>query len=41
MDGNLCRCTGYEKIWVALRKVLDRREAVGKTGKNSSSTGAK
>ena len=27
MDGNLCRCTGYEKIWDALRKVLDRREA--------------
>jgi carbon-monoxide dehydrogenase small subunit len=27
MDGNLCRCTGYEKIWAALRKVLDRREA--------------
>jgi len=26
MDGNLCRCTGYEKIWDALRKVLDRRE---------------
>ena len=26
MDGNLCRCTGYEKIWGALRKVLDRRE---------------
>jgi len=31
MDGNLCRCTGYEKIWIALRKVLDRREAAGKT----------
>ena len=29
MDGNLCRCTGYEKIWIALRKVLDRREAAG------------
>lgn len=26
MDGNLCRCTGYEKIWAALRRVLDRRE---------------
>ncbi len=27
MDGNICRCTGYEKIWGALRRVLDRREA--------------
>ncbi|MDD2241022.1 MAG: (2Fe-2S)-binding protein [Kiritimatiellae bacterium] len=27
MDGNLCRCTGYEKIWSALRRVLDRQEA--------------
>ena len=27
MDGNLCRCTGYEKIWAALRRVLDRKEA--------------
>ena len=27
MDGNLCRCTGYENIWNALRRVLDRREA--------------
>jgi aerobic-type carbon monoxide dehydrogenase small subunit (CoxS/CutS family) len=35
MDGNLCRCTGYEKIWAALRKVLDRREA------GSSQKGAK
>ena len=26
MDGNLCRCTGYEKIWAALRRVLDRKE---------------
>lgn len=33
MDGNLCRCTGYEKIWAALRKVLDRREAA--SGKRS------
>ncbi|HPC19992.1 MAG: (2Fe-2S)-binding protein [Kiritimatiellae bacterium] len=30
MDGNLCRCTGYEKIWTALRRVLDRQEAAGK-----------
>ena len=34
-DGNLCRCTGYEKIWIALRKVLDRREAADKAGKSS------
>ena len=27
MDGNLCRCTGYETIWAALRRVLDRQEA--------------
>ena len=27
LAGNLCRCTGYEKIWAALRRVLDRQEA--------------
>ena len=32
MDGNLCRCTGYEKIWAALRKVLDRQEAKTASG---------
>lgn len=32
MDGNLCRCTGYEKIWAALRTVLDRREAASSEG---------
>ena len=30
MDGNLCRCTGYEKIWDALQTVLARREAANK-----------
>jgi len=37
MDGNLCRCTGYEKIWGALRRVLDRREAGGKQSSESRS----
>ena len=35
MDGNLCRCTGYEKIWDALQKVLDRKQA-GKGSAKSS-----
>ncbi|NCC51391.1 MAG: (2Fe-2S)-binding protein [Spartobacteria bacterium] len=26
MDGNLCRCTGYEKIWTALYKVREQNE---------------
>ena len=41
MDGNLCRCTGYEKIWVALRKTLDKQAAPGRAGKKSSSKGSK
>lgn len=28
LDGNFCRCTGYEKIWVALRRVAGERKAV-------------
>lgn len=23
LDGNFCRCTGYEKMWTALKKVRD------------------
>jgi len=34
MDGNLCRCTGYEKIWDALRTVLDRLEIKKKKAKS-------
>ncbi len=35
MDGNLCRCTGYEKIWDALQKVLDRKQAGQGSAKSS------
>ena len=45
MDGNLCRCTGYEKIWVALRRTLDRAAAQAKPAagkaKKSSAKGTK
>ncbi|HOW27581.1 MAG TPA: (2Fe-2S)-binding protein [Elusimicrobiota bacterium] len=30
MDGNLCRCTGYEKIWSAMKKVSAKHERGGK-----------
>jgi aerobic-type carbon monoxide dehydrogenase small subunit (CoxS/CutS family) len=40
MDGNLCRCTGYEKIWVALRRVLDRKGAAQAAPKKASKKGA-
>lgn len=26
LDGNLCRCTGYEKIWTALRRLTAEKE---------------
>jgi carbon-monoxide dehydrogenase small subunit len=29
MDGNLCRCTGYEKIWDALHKVIEQNAEGG------------
>lgn len=27
MDGNLCRCTGYEKIWAAVRSLRNQKTA--------------
>ncbi|PIU17790.1 MAG: (2Fe-2S)-binding protein [Elusimicrobia bacterium CG08_land_8_20_14_0_20_59_10] len=39
MDGNLCRCTGYEKIWVALRRVLDRKAAEKPAPKAAKTSG--
>ena len=27
LDGNFCRCTGYEKIWVALRRVIAEKKS--------------
>lgn len=32
MDGNLCRCTGYEKIWLALRRTISLKEAEARNG---------
>ncbi|MHB0995197.1 MAG: (2Fe-2S)-binding protein [Elusimicrobiales bacterium] len=40
MDGNLCRCTGYEKIWVALQRTMEKR-AAAPAGKASAKRGKK